>query len=74
MYQLTHPPFRHRLGRKCECAKQLCHDLPEQLRQFIGEGDPSVNVQPLEEDMNTLKNAQDRVVACRDIPHSLTVR
>jgi len=36
--------------------------------------DPSVDVQTLEEEMNMLKNAQDLAIACRDIPHSLTVR
>jgi len=33
-----------------------------------------MNVQTLEEEVNTFEEVQDLVVACRNIPHRLTIR
>ena len=33
-----------------------------------------MNIQTLEEEVNTFKEVQDFVVACRNIPHRLTIQ
>lgn len=50
----------HRLCRKREDGKDLGHDLPKQLRKFIREWDPSITLQTLKEEVNTLKKMEER--------------
>jgi len=67
----THSALGHRLCRNRKDGKDLRHDLPKELGEFIRERDPSITIQTLKEEVNTLKEADECVVVCCDISHCL---
>src|SRR5712671_4252967 len=49
----------------------MCHDISKQRRQVVCQRDPNIDIQTLEEEVNTLEQTDDRVVTCRNVSYSL---
>jgi len=49
----------------------MCHDISKQRRQVVCQWDPNIDIQTLEEEVNTLEQTDDRVVTCRNVSYSL---
>ena len=71
MKRRTYSPLGHDFCRNGKDGKDLCHDLPKQLGEFIREWDPSITVQTLKEEVNALEEVGGCLVVCRDISHCL---
>jgi hypothetical protein len=67
MDQLTNPTLLHCLGRTRKYEKYLPHDLPEKLRHFDCEWDIRIIFKTLEEEVNTLKEFGERIIARGDV-------
>ena len=49
----------------------MCHNISKQRRQVVCERDPNIDIQTLEEEVNTLEQTDDHVVTCRNVSYSL---
>ena len=73
MKRRTHSLLGYDFSRNRKDGKNLGHDLPKQLGEFIREWDPSISVQTLKEEVDALEEVNQCLVVCRDISHCLRI-
>jgi exoribonuclease R len=62
MNPLTDSPLGHLLRRKRKNREHLCHNLPEYILYFDRELHPNIDVETLQEKLNTLEEIHERVM------------
>jgi hypothetical protein len=67
MNPLTDPTLLHLFGGNRKNQEYLCHNLPKQFPHVHSEFDSSIDLQTLQEKLNTFEKVHDRVMTCDNI-------